>query len=460
MIIDADHVDSLDAEAALVIVGGGLCGLTLARELAAAGPVLVIESGGLGFNPAQHALQEGAIAGIPYPLTETRARGFGGSTGLWAGYCAHFDAHDFEVRDWASLSGWPFGLDVLLPYYRRASARLNLAGFDFDASKAMLESGIAWAGPPADAVPSLWRFGDPTLRLAEHELLHFQEESTPTVLVNAAVVDVRLDPARETVTELRLRTLDGREGRVQGRRFVLAAGGLETARLLLNAQVGSDWVGRCFMEHPHVSVPPFFARPDRDFAAYTARERDAAGREFTVCVGVDREVQKRERLLNARAHLYRTPQMDEHAPPRLGLFCEQQPHPDSRVTLTDDRDALGLRRLRLDWHLTDLDWASYERSAAIIGRTLAGLGFGTWNTEVDLCARESANVLHSNHHLGTTRMSADPGLGVVNPDARVHDVNNLYIAGGSVMPTSSWANPTLTVTALTLKLADHLRSQV
>jgi choline dehydrogenase-like flavoprotein len=274
------------------------------------------------------------------------------------------------------------------------------------------------------------------------------------------VVDIRLDAARETVEELRLRTLDGREGRVRGRRFVLAAGGLETARLLLNAQVGSDWVGRCFMEHPHISAPPFRADPGRDFTAYTGRGQDAWGRPFTVCIGVSEEIRKRERLLNARAHLYRTPLMNEDAPPRLGLFCEQQPHPDSRATLTDDRDAVGLRRLRLDWRLTDLDWASYERSAAIIGETAARLGLGTWDKDIGLCARAPSNVLHSNHHLGTTRMSAELARGVVDPNARMHGLDNLYIAGGSIMPTSSWANPTLTVTALILKLADHFRGRL
>ena len=68
----------------------------------------------------------------------------------------------------------------------------------------------------------------------------------------------------------------------------------------------------------------------------------------------------------------------------------------------------------------------------------------------------SPQILHSNHQLGTTRMSAHSKSGVVDPDCRAHDLSNLYIAGGSVFPSTSWANPTMTVLALSLRLGQHL----
>jgi choline dehydrogenase-like flavoprotein len=61
------------------------------------------------------------------------------------------------------------------------------------------------------------------------------------------------------------------------------------------------------------------------------------------------------------------------------------------------------------------------------------------------------------HHIGTTRMHADPKQGVVDPDCRIHGLANLYVAGSSVFPTSGYANPTLTIVALALRLADHLK---
>ena len=75
-----------------------------------------------------------------------------------------------------------------------------------------------------------------------------------------------------------------------------------------------------------------------------------------MCLGLSAVVQEQERILNARAHVYRTPEMSEDETPRVGLFLEQAPNPDSRVTLSEQRDALGMRRIRLDWRLSELDW--------------------------------------------------------------------------------------------------------
>ena len=453
MILDSADGAPLDHDAALVIIGGGLCGLTLAHELAAFGSVIVIESGGLNADSAQAALQEGEVVGIPYPLTDTRGRGFGGSTSLWAGYCALFDAQDFGHRPWAPLSGWPFALETLAPYYQRAALRLNVTARDA-ALPVAPAFGFDWALASPDVIGDIWRFGRPTLRIAEQEVGVFRNRADITVLLNAAVVDFRCTDGK--VSALGLRTLDGREGRVRGARFVLAAGGLETARLMLNAGIGNDWVGRCFMEHPHLTVPAFDPG-DSDFSFFTARQQDAFGQPIMLCAGVSAETQARESLLNARAHIYRTPQMADTAPPRLGLFCEQQPNPECRVTLSDEIDALSLRKLRLDWRLTDLDWRSYEISAEIIGQGFKRLGLADWNVDAGLMPQAPSSVLHSNHHLGTTRMSSTPNQGVVDADGRVYGLDNLYVAGGSVLPTSSWANPTWTVTALTLRLADYLR---
>src|SRR5262249_23655162 len=62
------------------------------------------------------------------------------------------------------------------------------------------------------------------------------------------------------------------------------------------------------------------------------------------------------------------------------------------------------------------------------------------------------------HYLGTTRMGIDPEQSVVNPDLRVHTVDNLYVAGGPAFPTSGCANPTMTIVALSIRLAEHLRT--
>jgi choline dehydrogenase-like flavoprotein len=135
----------------------------------------------------------------------------------------------------------------------------------------------------------------------------------------------------------------------------------------------------------------------------------------------------------------------------LRLDAEQIPNPDSRVTLGDARDALGQRRLKVDWRRTGADDEMLLAVCRHIGRALEESGAGRLRSDPSLIPEATGG-----HHIGTTRMSSDPSGGVVDGDCRVHDVKNLYIASSSVFPTCSYANPTLLVLSLALRLADHL----
>jgi choline dehydrogenase-like flavoprotein len=147
------------------------------------------------------------------------------------------------------------------------------------------------------------------------------------------------------------------------------------------------------------------------------------------------------------------------------MWCsaEAAPNPDSRVFLADERDALGLPRLALDWRLSELDkrtlQVGYQAVALELGRTgLGRLQIDEWLT-ADLTTWTAA-LDAGHHHMGTTRMSADPAQGVVDADGRVHGMANLYVAGSSVFPTRGSANPTLTIVALALRLAEHLEQRL
>jgi choline dehydrogenase-like flavoprotein len=218
-------------------------------------------------------------------------------------------------------------------------------------------------------------------------------------------------------------------------------------------------VGRHFMEHPHRAIKPLVIQDLDLFESWTRRGTYDGNREFTPCLGLSRQAQEEAKILNARAHVYRTPGMQDDDTPKVGLFMEQAPNPKSRVLLSDNIDSLGMRRVRLDWQLTDLDWRTYERTASVLAREFENLGVGRMGAPIESMERDREPVLYSNHHLGTTRMSERKEDGVVDPNCRVYDFSNLYIIGGSVFPTVSWANPTFTLIALTLRLADHLRAK-
>jgi choline dehydrogenase-like flavoprotein len=146
---------------------------------------------------------------------------------------------------------------------------------------------------------------------------------------------------------------------------------------------------------------------------------------------------------------------------------EQAPNPESRVTLTGERDALGARRVRLDWRLQAQDAGSLRAAARLLGRELGAQGLGRVHCGIGapaveaLAAGEAARRLRGGpHHMGTTRMHRDPRHGVVDADCRVHGVDNLFVAGASVFPTCGCSNPTLTLLALALRLAAHLRREL
>ena len=134
------------------------------------------------------------------------------------------------------------------------------------------------------------------------------------------------------------------------------------------------------------------------------------------------------------------------------------PNPDSRVTLGDDRDPLGIPRVRLDWRLTSLDRHSVRRSLEVLGSEVGRAGLGRVRVMLDDNDGPWPEDLAGGwHHMGTTRMADDPRRGVVDRNCRVHGIRNLYIAGSSVFPTAGSGTPTLTIVALALRLADHLK---
>ncbi|MGY3038753.1 choline dehydrogenase-like flavoprotein [Rhodanobacter sp. TND4EL1] len=140
-------------------------------------------------------------------------------------------------------------------------------------------------------------------------------------------------------------------------------------------------------------------------------------------------------------------------------FFEQAPNPDSRITLGTEVDALGKRKVCVDWRLTALDRHTYRTAATLFGNELANACGGTFqlNPWLEGGIDATPQVHGTAHHLGTTRMSDDPSQGVVDRHCRVHGIDNLHIAGSSVFPTGGWAFPTFTIAALSLRLAEDLR---
>ncbi len=174
------------------------------------------------------------------------------------------------------------------------------------------------------------------------------------------------------------------------------------------------------------------------FAWHMLRDRKLAERKFPSII------------VKSKANLF---SLDFHA--------EQQPNPASRITLGDGVDALGMPRLRIDWRYTSVDVDTVTRSLALLAQDFEHNRLGTFDYDPGTVEAEMTRYgAYGGHHIGTARMGNDPRTSVVDADCRVHGMANLFVAGAATFPTSSQANPTLTLVALALRLSRHLRDRL
>ena len=142
---------------------------------------------------------------------------------------------------------------------------------------------------------------------------------------------------------------------------------------------------------------------------------------------------------------------------------EQAPNPNSRVMLSDQKDALGVPRIKLDWQLTALDKRSIRQLYETLGQEAGRQRIGRIQLQDWLLEDEPMWPPYLGggwHHMGTARMHEDPKQGVVDAQCKVHGLSNLYVAGSATFPTAGAANPTLTLIAMALRLSDHLKEKM
>ena len=545
MIINWADFKAGDRDVDVCVVGGGAAGLTLANTLRGSGlAVLVLEAGGLKQTTAAQDPYRGEVvdpAAHPW-LEHFRVRAIGGASRVWGGRCLPFDPIDFEHRPWVPGPGWPIDLQSLTEDYQAAQIAAEAGAFDYDPSSALPGAQAEFApgldGP--DIVTRLERFSRPTNfwtrygdGLARDPQVH--------VLMNAPTLAIRLAADARAVDHLEVRAPDGTAAKVRARQYVIAAGGLESVRLLLSSDDvqshgvggGSGHLGRYYMSHLAATAGRVtFAEPSRIAFDYAV---DAAGvyvrRRFTLTA----EAQRRAGCLNIafRTHLpdpadpahgdavlsamylvkdlllYEYSRKLRERRPTAALLgrhvanvardpvamarfsrrwvekriladrklpsvvlgsptgdfalefhAEQAPNPESRLTLSDARDQLGQRRLRVDWRMTEQDETSLRTAYGVLAAELARTGTGVLRYAPDeVAARARAEGAYGGHHIGAARMSASPDDGVVDSQCRVHGIGNLHMASTAVFPTSGQANPTLTLLALTHRLAVRLRQE-
>lgn len=477
----------------LAIIGGGPAGIALALALANTPiRILLLESGSEHFEGKTQALYKGRETGVSYlPLESSRLRYLGGSSNHWGGWCRPLDTIDFEARDWLPYSGWPFGRAEIEPYFPRAQAICEAGPFIYDEP-------AKWTAALGAPIP-LGKGGVYTtysqFSKQRDSILptHFGEryggdlKQIPnlSLMLHANVTGLRLASNAGSLDHLDVATLEGNRFKIKPKLTVLAVGGMENPRLLLAsndvmpAGVGNshDLVGRFFADHPIPGNTATAIIFNGAIASYYQLPQAANGAYFRAAFTPHDAFKNKRNVLCSLTTIEGEVQLDDLGQASvatvagalgvdagnmraftLGCGMELAPDPERRVTLSGERDALGMPRLNLDMRVANSDFQHYRDTLTELGRQLMLARSGM--IRINRKSRDSwLSVMDwGNHHMGTTRMHTDPRHGVVDANSQVHGIPNLFVAGSSVFPTYGASNPTLNLIALTLRLADHLKT--
>jgi choline dehydrogenase-like flavoprotein len=513
VLVDFRTYDSAgDIDCDICIIGAGAAGITLARSLIDSGiRVCLLESGGLEFSPDIQSLYEGEAAGLENasPIG-CRLHYFGGSTNHWKGWCAPLKDIDFEPRSWIPHSGWPIRRADLDPYYEKARDICQIGSLGFKASDFLDDEYHFPPFSPDKADIRFFRFSPPT-RFGQVYRERLSKAENVTVFLYANTVLLETNEAATAMRRVRLQTLEGKSGAVGARIFVLACGGMENARLLLLSNKterdglgnSSGLVGRYFMQHIEGNVanilatdPGAFAESFKTFkkqgvptipevstsrraqekhgilnSSFTIKKEYHHGAGYESLRDIWHNIKQgswpsdfSDKLWNVLTDLGSVEKgiSKEDISTYLYVRAEQQPNRDSQISLSNKLDKLGLPEIKVNWQLTEFDKYSIREAVYRVAEEFGRLNLGRVRLR-DWVMREDNEwpqpLWGGCHHMGTTRMSDDAKMGVVDSNCRMHTVSNLYIAGSSVFPTGGNVTPTFTIVALALRLADHLKQQ-
>jgi len=492
----------------ICIIGAGAAGISMALELLnTQHKVILLEGGGFEYDEQMQQLFAAKTTGQRYfPLKSIRLHQFGGTTGHWAGWCATFDPIDFKKRDWIPGSGWPIALEDVKPFYPRAQKYVEVGPEEFDLA--------TWQKKDPSLIPfpldenkvwsKMWEFSPPT-RFGTTYKDAIVNAKNIHLYTYANVVDITANENASAIKEVVIKNHAGKQHTVKAKNFILACCSIQNARILLAANKqapkglgnDSDHVGRYFMEHLEIKTSSLWLADPADIKLY---KMDFGTTKARAELAISEQMQTEHRILNGTCSLspleLATNQksfieiwqdekdaMDKTIEKsskevkaakldvpkgfkayQLFARMEQAPHANSRVTLDSENDALGMPRAKLNWELTSLEKNSLRTISTLIGQEVGRASMGRVKLYEYLQDEKDESwpsfAGGGWHHMGTTRMSSDAKDGVVDANCKVHGISNLYIAGASVYVTAGAVNPTLTLIALTIRLADHLKGKM
>jgi choline dehydrogenase-like flavoprotein len=511
VIVDLEGDVEIASKFDICVIGAGAAGLMLANELIRSGKrVLLLEGGGLRrWERRSQALNKTNIIGLPYAGAHSgRFRNFGGSTTAWAGQILKLEQIDFQTRDWVPGSGWPVSRAELEPYYAQAIEMER-------ADDLLQDDAEVWHALGADhskvteALSISFSRYCPERKFARLFETQMRSDANLVVALHANACELLFDEDGESVTSVRCRTITGMEKRLSAESFVLCMGGIESSRFLLNQAVApwnrSGMVGRHFQDHIHcfaadvldarVDEPNWPYGPWRVHGKYLPKINlmpSAQQRLKTLNVsgmieydtGVFQALRTAVLLLAGPLSAVEVGKLGQLIPMipsillehfltkrkpnyvlpwaklKLSVYAEQSPLSASQISLSDRRDAIGLRQCNLDWKISTEELHTIRTYVETAKQAFEQNGIARiipdpalYEDEIRFKCRDCF------HHMGGTRMASTASDGVVDINLRLFGTRNAYVCSTSVFPSSGFASPTHTLIALAARLARHLTAQ-
>jgi choline dehydrogenase-like flavoprotein len=454
------------------VIGSGPAGTSVAHKLAKANiPVVVLEAGGREYSEESQEFYKGKVIGDEYfELDATRLRFLGGSSNHWAGWCRVLEEWDFLPKPYVPHTGWPITRAAIEPFLPETFEILGIAPFKQDV---MISDDMH------------------QFHLIKSNHVHFGEKFLPEFTANkniAVVLNTEVSELKgngRIVTGAKLWSNGAPAGEIAFDYFVLASGGLENSRLLLwsNEQSNGGVVpqpaalGRYWMEHPMYTAGAAIITNkdafywDEEGEAFISPTPDATAKRGILNFHIEIQTMPYRGMKHYIADLAcYAPSFTEwvsyeldlrlQCTARIHVDWEQAPRPDNHITLsTTDRDPAGVPRLELHWTKDAFDHRTMVEGMRMFGESIAAKDIGRLKISdwvLDGSPYPEGMELAGNHHMGGTRMGTDPMTSVVDGNGKVHGMDNFYIAGSSVFATAGQCTPTTTITALSLRLGDHL----
>lgn len=491
------------------IIGAGAAGIFLSLLLAKQHKkVLIIETGHYTEDEQRQDLN--IILQTAKNLTTSvwgRKRAIGGTTTRWGGQSLPFDEHVFTKKDWIKESGWPISYTDLKDHYNDANRFMKIDTLNYreDIFKLFKTEKLF----PGDEVfdQHFSKFAsEPNFR----KLYAKDLDKYVTVLYNSVVTKIN-SSSENVIDKVRVTNFNKQEKWLNVQKLILAGGTIESVRLLLASNESqpqglggnSGWLGKAFMEHPCIPVGSIATNANFKLQSIF-NTKIHKGNKFSVRFSLSENIQEKHKLVNASLSMmfyYKNEELDPYievkkvvqnknlkgfsnilkntpaylktlfaystrkfiykhkAAGRAVLMLEQEPLENSTITLSDEKDKLGMPKATLNWKISRVTWETAVFISNYFKKELENSSLGTMQLEdyMTMANDKWEDYLSDvSHHMGGARMSENSSNGVVDKNLKVWGIDNLYLCSCAVFPTSSHSNPTLTLLALTSRLANHL----